>query len=202
MVRSRDGLVARTAKAGIVLALACALSSVPALAQGPDPAPTQSGPQPDPAPGAQPAPTAAPTAPPVTQTPAPVVTQAPARVAPAPTATAPEPVATPRPAARKHPRPRAHRRPHKVARRHREPQPAGPAPQIRRILAESSRTPGRLPKRLFRPVARAPREQPQPQSQSRDRLLVGSALAMLAVAASTLFLLAQANRIRRELRPS
>jgi hypothetical protein len=35
--------------------------------------------------------------------------------------------------------------------------------------------------------------------QSRDSLLVGSALAMLAVAISTLLLLAQANRIRREL---
>jgi hypothetical protein len=38
--------------------------------------------------------------------------------------------------------------------------------------------------------------------QSRDRLLVGGALALLAVAASTLLLLAQANRIRRDLSPS
>jgi hypothetical protein len=62
---------------------------------------------------------------------------------------------------------------------------------------DPSRTPA-LPERLFRPLARTT----DTHAQSRDSLLVGSALAILAVAASTLLLLAQANRIRRELTPS
>jgi outer membrane biosynthesis protein TonB len=204
-VRSRDGLATRTAKAGVILAMVCALGGAPALAQGPDPAPPHSAPQPDPAPGAHP--TTPPPAPPVTQAPAPPVTQAPAPpvthapVAPAPTTTAPQPVATATPAARQQPaagrQPRPTRRaPHRAARRHRD-QSADPAPQLHRVTAVPSTTPP-LAEGLFRPLAGTPRAHPH----SRDGMLVGSALAMLAVAASTLLLLAQANRIRRELRPS
>jgi hypothetical protein len=58
-----------------------------------------------------------------------------------------------------------------------------------------------LPKDLFEPLPSAPPPQRTVHAgvRDRDRLLVGSALAMLAVAASTLLLLAQARRVRREL---
>ena len=58
-----------------------------------------------------------------------------------------------------------------------------------------------LPKDLFEPLPSAPPPQRtvHPGVHDRDRLLIGSALAMLAVAASTVLLLAQAKRVRREL---
>jgi hypothetical protein len=206
MVRSRDGLIARTAKVGSVLATACAIAAAPALAQGPDPAPPQSGPKPDPAPGAS-APTPTPAPPPVIQAPPPVthsspppVTRAPAPAAPvatpAPTATTPRPAATAAPARRvTSPAPR--RQPPRVTHRHRAKPAPHPAPQIARVVTDPARTPA-LPEGLFRPLSHTT----STHTQSRDRLLVGSALAILAVAASTLLLLAQANRIRRELTPS
>jgi len=58
-----------------------------------------------------------------------------------------------------------------------------------------------LPRDLFEPLPSAPppRRPVRPAVRDRDRLLVGSALAMLAVAASTALLVAQTTRVRREL---
>lgn len=206
MVRSRDGLIARTAKVGSILAIACAVAVAPALAQGPDPAPTQSGPTPDPAPAA-PAPTPVQPAPtPVVQAPPPVTHSAPPAVTTRPTASTPVPTSAPtatlprRVTTAKHaPRParRAPRRQPRHVTHRRRAAPARPAPQIDRVMTDPARTPA-LPEGLFRPLTHTT----DTRAQSRDRLLVGSALAILAVAASTLLLLAQANRIRRELTPS
>jgi hypothetical protein len=57
-----------------------------------------------------------------------------------------------------------------------------------------------VPKDLFEPAPSPPPRQPvRAAVRDRDRLVVGGALAMLAVATSTLLLLAQAYRVRREL---
>jgi hypothetical protein len=60
---------------------------------------------------------------------------------------------------------------------------------------------GRLPRALFRSLP-VPERPPGPRAEPDKRrrsLVVGSALAMLAVAASTMLLLAEAARVRREL---
>jgi hypothetical protein len=207
MVRSRDGLASQTAKAGIVLAVVCALMAAPALAQAPDPAPPPpSGPQPDAAPGAQPTPSAPP--PPVVQAPPPVVTQAPAppvtqAPAPTPTATTPPPVSTPAPttvapqpavrAVRHKPHRAVRHKAHRAAHRDRTV-PAATQPGALLAQADTS------PTATTRPAGKSEPPLPEPlRERRRDPLLIGSALAMLAVAASTLLLLAQAKRIRREL---
>ena len=181
---SRDGVRARGAKVVVLAVLACVPTSGAAIAQTPDPAPPSSG-APDPAPAAQPPP-----APPAQSPPAPVRQTAPVATAvPPPTPTT---VATAAPPRTARPTPRAH------ARQRRTPKkivvPARP-----RASRDAVSPP--VPKDLFEPAPSPPppRRAVRAAVRDRDPLIIGGALAMLAVATSTVLLLAQANRVRREL---
>ena len=174
----------------ILLGVSLVLMAPSAHAQSPDPAPQPDATQPDPAPGAEPPQRSAT---PVVDAASPVATATP----PVATATPPVATATPPPPAAVTPQAPARARPAPRPRHRQQPKPtATPAQQPAPPTGVE-----RLPRALFlslpspkRPAG--PRAEP---ARRNDSLMVGSALAMLAVAASTLLLLAQATRVRREL---